>query len=68
MDQADQLFDTEKAGEYIQKPPATLAWWRVVGRGPRYLKIGRAVRYRKCHLDEFLEAAIQFPAHSDDAA
>jgi hypothetical protein len=26
--------------------PTTLRTWRCIGRGPRFLKIGRSVRYR----------------------
>lgn len=64
---SDQLFDTKAAGEYIDRPAATLSWWRSMGRGPKYLKIGGVVRYRRAHLDQYLDAAVQIPAHSSDA-
>jgi hypothetical protein len=31
--------------EYLQKPVATLARWRYLGKGPRYTVLGRTVRY-----------------------
>ena len=53
----DPLFETNEAGAYIKTPPATLQWWRHRGSGPKYLRLGRRVFYRKSHLDEFLTAA-----------
>lgn len=53
----DPLFDTDNAGPYLCTPPATLQYWRHVGRGPRYLKIGRRIFYRQSALDDFLRAA-----------
>jgi hypothetical protein len=36
---------------------ATLQRWRWAGRGPRFLKIGGAIRYDSADLDVFVEAA-----------
>ena len=36
---------------------ATLRRWRWAGKGPKFLKIGSAVRYDRDSLTEFLEAA-----------
>jgi hypothetical protein len=35
---------------------ATLRAWRLQGRGPTYVRLGRAVRYLPSDLDEFLQA------------
>ena len=35
---------------------ATLRRWRWAGRGPRYIKIGGAVRYDPADLQAFIEA------------
>lgn len=35
---------------------STLQSWRYHGRGPRYVKIGRLVRYRNADVDAFLAA------------
>jgi len=56
-----KLVTTEQAAEYIggdDNPlkTNTLEGWRVQGIGPRYIKIGRLVRYRVEDLDTFLEA------------
>ena len=53
----DPLLLPEEAATYLRKPHATMQWWRHKGFGPRYLKVGRRVFYRKSSLDEFLSAA-----------
>jgi len=35
----------------------TLQKWRLCGRGPRYLKLGHAVRYERTELERFLDGA-----------
>lgn len=57
----DHLFEPDKAASYIRTPTATLQWWRHMGRGPKYLKVGRRVFYRKSALDEFLAAGEVMP-------
>jgi excisionase family DNA binding protein len=45
---------TPEAAAYLNVQPATLEQWRWNGRGPRFCKIGRSVRYRQADLDLFL--------------
>jgi excisionase family DNA binding protein len=35
---------------------ATLRAWRSQGRGPAYVRLGRAVRYLTADIDEFLDS------------
>jgi excisionase family DNA binding protein len=51
-----ELLTTEQAAEYLQLSPKQLVQWRYFGRGPRFLKAGRAVRYRLSDLDAWLDA------------
>lgn len=52
-----QLTDTHQAAEILGGlKPNTLEGWRVQGKGPRYVKIGRLVRYRIEDLNAWLEA------------
>lgn len=37
---------------------STLQSWRYTGRGPRYLKVGRLVRYRNADIEAFLRAGV----------
>lgn len=39
------MMRTPQAAAYLGIAPATLAKWRVLGGGPRYHKLGRAVVY-----------------------
>lgn len=53
-----ELLTPETAGKYLggERPVATetLRWWRHLGRGPNYVKIGRRVLYRRDDLDAFI--------------
>lgn len=44
---------TPDAAEYLGLSPATLTTWRCRGGGPRFCRMGRAVRYRRADLDTF---------------
>ena len=45
MTQLRALATPPDVAEYLQKPVATLAQWRYLGKGPRYTVLGRTVRY-----------------------
>ena len=47
---------TKQAARLLGLSVSTLNKWRCYGTGPRFLKLGRAVRYRKMDLRSFLEA------------
>jgi len=49
---------TPEAARYLNVQTATLEQWRWNGRGPRYVKIGRSVRYRTADLEAFLTERI----------
>ena len=46
------------AARYLGLAVSTLNKWRCYGTGPKYLKLGRAVRYTKDELDLFLETRL----------
>ncbi|WP_369529624.1 helix-turn-helix transcriptional regulator [Bradyrhizobium elkanii] len=48
-----------QAAEYINSSVSTLAKRRLCGGGPRFTRIGRAIRYRISDLDEFMAASLQ---------
>ena len=52
---ATALTETQVA-EQLGLSVATLRAWRHRGRGPRFLRFGRAVRYLPGDLDEFIRA------------
>lgn len=50
------LLTTDQAADYLQLSERQLVQWRYLGRGPRYVKMVRAVRYRRGDLDAWLDA------------
>lgn len=50
------LLTSGQAGEYLHVNPRTLANWRVLGRGPRYVRSGARALYRLADLDAYLDA------------
>ena len=51
----DQLLTANDAADYINVNLQTLYAWRHRGAGPRALKAGRKLRYRRKDFDEWLE-------------
>ena len=47
------LIDTRQAAQLLSMAPVTLRQWRMWGTGPRYVKIGRTVRYSKADIEAF---------------
>ena len=52
-----ELFDEIVLAERLGISRSTLQSWRYAGRGPRYLKIGRLIRYRNADIETFLRAS-----------
>ena len=55
MDDLDTLWTENEYADYIHKSPRSVQRERWYGNGCRYVKIGRAVRYRKRDVIEFIE-------------
>jgi len=54
----DELLTPEQVAEWFQTSPRTLANDRYLGRGPRFVKIGKAVRYARADCLAYLEANV----------
>lgn len=50
----DFLMTEMQACELLSVSPRTLQAWRVRGGGPKYVKIGKAVRYKRRDISEWL--------------
>lgn len=50
------LLAADQAGTYLHVHPRTLANWRVLGKGPRYVRAGSRALYRQSDLDAWLDA------------
>ena len=51
---SERLLVTKEAARRLGLSPQTLARWRVQGKGPTFLKIGRSVRYEPHAIDAFI--------------
>jgi excisionase family DNA binding protein len=52
---AQGLLCPKQAARYLGASHRTLEDWRLNGAGPRFIKMGRLIRYRREHLDEFVD-------------
>ncbi len=52
----DALLTEAQAGSFLNLSVRTLQAWRLRGGGPHYVKCGRAVRYRRRDLVEWIDA------------
>ena len=52
----DPLLTLDDVVAYLGIPKNTLYRWRVDGEGPRAMKIGKHLRYRRTELEAWLEA------------
>jgi Helix-turn-helix domain len=52
----EPLLDTDAAAERLNVAKQTLAMWRLKGRGPQFISMGRKILYDPATLDEFIEA------------
>ena len=55
------LMRIDEVEEYMYTNRSTLAGWRCQGKGPKYIKIGKNVRYRKVDIDEYIASIVITP-------
>ena len=54
--EGSDMVDEGRLATRLGVSRATLQSWRYCGKGPRYLKIGRLIRYRNSDVDAYLRA------------
>jgi excisionase family DNA binding protein len=52
------LLTQDEAAELLRLSVRTVERLRVSGRGPKFLKAGKSVRYRECDLVAWVEARV----------
>lgn len=62
------FLDSDQAAKYLGLKRTTLEAWRCRGGGPKFAKLGRAVRYRQADLDAWIESRIRENTVSDEVA
>jgi predicted DNA-binding transcriptional regulator AlpA len=50
-----RLFSEQQAAQILRVTVKALQKWRVTGAGPRFVKMGRLVRYTEDTLEEFIQ-------------
>ena len=50
------LLHERDVARWIRVSVGTLRYWRAVGRGPRYLKVGQLVRYAPSDVTDWLNS------------
>lgn len=53
-----KILDTKEAAMYVRLGKPTLERLRLKGDGPKFCKLGSAVRYRQTDLDDWLESRL----------
>lgn len=56
-----ELLAAAEAAKLLRQKPQTLAAWRCHGRGPEFIKIGRAVFYRREAISAWLAGQVVTP-------
>lgn len=55
----NMMLRTTEAANFLGVKKSTLEAWRCRGGGPVYLKLSKAVRYRKEDLDDFISKKVR---------
>ena len=50
----DQLLTVDEAAEILRCSAASLNKWRLTGGGPKFIYVGRRVRYARAELADFI--------------
>jgi excisionase family DNA binding protein len=49
------LLTRRQAAELLKLKEQTLSKWAMLGKGPRFVRCGRAVRYRPTDVEKFID-------------
>lgn len=52
----DALMAVPAVADHLGIPQQTLYIWRTQGKGPRAIKVGRHLRYRRSEIERWLDA------------
>jgi hypothetical protein len=61
------LLSTSEAATFLHKPAGTLRYWRAVGIGPCYVKLGKTVLYEESELVDFVKSNTVVPSVRTEA-
>ena len=52
----EPLLDPQDLADYLKMPVPTIYAWRSRGKGPRGIRVGRHLRFRRIDVDAWVEA------------
>jgi hypothetical protein len=55
----DEIFDQQDVADWLKVSPKCLESWRLKGHGPKFLRIGRLVRYRRRDVVAYLDGQLR---------
>lgn len=56
VSEGSELLDEARLSAMLGVSRSTLQSWRYSGRGPRFIKLGRLIRYRNTDVEAYLRA------------
>lgn len=66
MADMDQLLTNDELADELGVHRSTTAQWRLVGgRGPRFVKVGASVRYRRSDVEKWLTSQTRTGTRTD---
>jgi len=63
-----ELYNTQKAADFLGYKKNTLEIWRYNNTGPKYSKFGKEVRYRVSDLEKYIDDHAVDPSEQEQAA
>lgn len=63
--QVDRLLHQKEVVEILNIAKSTIEQWRLKGQGPRYVKLGRAVRYRLSDVQSYIASLEGFQSTTE---
>jgi excisionase family DNA binding protein len=59
----ERLLTPDEVAQWLGKPKATLYAWRSRNLGPRGIRVGNALRYRRTEVERWLDEQTDDPAN-----
>ena len=63
-----ELIPSDQAAPLLHVKPETLPQWRLLGRGPKFYRIGRYCFYRREDIAAWIAAQVRDPANKTRVA
>ncbi len=53
---ASEFYSPQELADYLDYPLATIRKWRAEGTGPKAIRLGRRLRYRKAEVERWIQS------------